>query len=187
MRGACCTRKRGFDWKMPVFSSRSQFWPALHTPQQFSQKAQGTDHLLCAFWTGGTTARSMDIGSTSCTTIFQVSDRTIRCTLDRSGGCWEDFVWICLSSVGWLGQYWYVQLFPHKIYAASCLFCAYSAGLLKNYPLRIRSTYFSWILRSKCRKYGSESRNIGQSKPKRTISQQKARGPKTSETYTINK
>jgi hypothetical protein len=39
------------------------FWPALHTPWQFSQKMQGTDHLLCAFWTAGFTAGPSDIGS----------------------------------------------------------------------------------------------------------------------------
>ena len=67
------------------------FWLALHTPRQFSQKAQGTDYLLCAFWTAGITARPPDIGSTSCILIFQISNRTIRCILDRSGGCCEDF------------------------------------------------------------------------------------------------
>ena len=32
---------------------------------------------LSAFWTAGITARPLDTGSTSCTTIFQVSNRTI--------------------------------------------------------------------------------------------------------------
>ena len=64
------------------------FLPALHTPGQFSEKAEGTDHLLCAFWTAGFTAHPPDIGSASCCIL----NRTIRCILDRSGGCWEDFV-----------------------------------------------------------------------------------------------
>ena len=68
------------------------FWPALHTPRQFSQKAQGTDHLSCALWTAGLTARPPDIGSASCYTIFQAINRSSRCILDQSGGCWEDFV-----------------------------------------------------------------------------------------------
>ena len=132
----------GFVWglyggvlngKCQSFVRDLSFWPALHRPQQFSQKAQGTDRFLCALWTAGYTARPPDIGSASCYTIFQVSNRTIRCILDRSGGCWEDFVWICLSSVGWLGQRWDVQLFRREIYAASRLFCAHSAGLLKSY------------------------------------------------------
>jgi hypothetical protein len=59
---------------------------------------------LWAFWTAGITGHPLDIGSTSCTTIFQVSNRTIRCILDRSGGCWEDFIRIFLSSVVWLAQ-----------------------------------------------------------------------------------
>jgi hypothetical protein len=57
---------RGFEWKMPIFVRDLNFWPALHTPRPFSQKAQGTDlgdHLLvlCAFWTAGFTARPPDI------------------------------------------------------------------------------------------------------------------------------
>jgi hypothetical protein len=51
---------RGFEWKIPIFCTRS-LWPAPHTPQQFSQKAQGTDHFLCAYWTAGFTARPPDI------------------------------------------------------------------------------------------------------------------------------
>ena len=110
-----------------------KFWPALHTPGQFSQKARGTDHLLCAFWTVGFTARPPDIGSVWGILIFQVSNRTVRCILDRSGDCWEDSDWICLSPAGWLGQRLDVQLFSHEIYAANRLFCAHSAGLLKSY------------------------------------------------------
>ena len=66
------------------------FWPARRTPRQFSQKAQGTHHLLCAFWTAGFTPRPPDIGSVWCTQIFQVSDRTIRCISKRSAGLYGD-------------------------------------------------------------------------------------------------
>ena len=71
------------------------FWPARHTPWQFSPIAHTTttDHLLCAFWTAGFTARPPDIGSARCTLIFQVSNRTIGCILKRSarlfGDCME--------------------------------------------------------------------------------------------------
>ena len=74
-------------------------------------------------------ARPPDIGSVRCILIFHVSNRTIRCILDRSGGCWEDSVWTCLSPAGWLGQRLNVQLFSHEIYAANRLFCAHSAGI----------------------------------------------------------
>ena len=128
---------RGFDRKMPIFGPWSGILAGwlLGTTLQFSKFPQTTDHLLCAFWTAGITARPPDIGSTTCSRIliFQVSNRTIRCILDKSGGCREDFVWICLSSVGWLGQRWEVQLFRHEIYAASRLFCAHSAILMKSY------------------------------------------------------
>ena len=66
------------------------FWPARHTPRQFSQKAQGTDQLLCAFWTAGFTARPPDIGSAWCNVIFQVSNRTIVCILKRSASLYSD-------------------------------------------------------------------------------------------------
>jgi hypothetical protein len=56
-------------------------WPAPHTPQQFSQKAQETDHVLCAYWTAGLTARPPDIGSASCYTIFQAINWSSRCIL----------------------------------------------------------------------------------------------------------
>ena len=62
------------------------------TPRQLSQKAQGTDYLLYAFWKVGFTARPPDIGSVCCIPIFQVSNRTIGCILDMFGGCWEDIV-----------------------------------------------------------------------------------------------
>ena len=51
---------------------------------------QGTDHLLCAFWTAGVTARPPDIGSGRCTPIFQVSNRTIGCILKRSARLYGD-------------------------------------------------------------------------------------------------
>jgi hypothetical protein len=76
---------RGFERKMPIFCPRS-LWPAPHTPQQFSRKAQGTDHFLCAYWTAGFTARPPDIGSASFYTIFQAINRSSRCILDQSGG-----------------------------------------------------------------------------------------------------
>ena len=127
--GRFCVRTlwRGLNGKCQSFVRDLNFWPALHTPGQFSQKAQGTGHLLSAFWTAGFTARQPGIGSASCYTIFQVSNRTIGCILDRSGGCSENFVWICLSPAGWLGQRLDVQLFSHEIYAANPLFCAHSA------------------------------------------------------------
>ena len=91
---------RGFDWEMPIFCPRSQFLVG-SSPRQFFQKAQGTDRLLCAFWTAGFTARPPDIGSVWCTGIFQVSNRTIVCILKQSaslyGDCmvtvWSQFVW----------------------------------------------------------------------------------------------
>ncbi len=66
------------------------FGPARHTPQQFSQKVQGTDHLLCAFWTAGFTARPPDIGSARCNAVFQGQNRTIGCILDRSARLYGD-------------------------------------------------------------------------------------------------
>ena len=70
------------------------FWPARHTPRQFSPIAHTTDHLLCAFWTAGIRTRPLDIMSAGCTIIFQVSNRTIVCILKRSaslldGDCME--------------------------------------------------------------------------------------------------
>ena len=92
---------RGLNKKCQSFVRDLSFWPALHTPWQFSRKVQGTHHLLCAFWTAGFTARPPDIGSVWCTTIFQVSNRTIVCILKQSaslyGDCmvtgWSQFVW----------------------------------------------------------------------------------------------
>jgi hypothetical protein len=66
------------------------FWPARHTPQQFSPIAHNPDHLLCAFWTAGFTARPPDIGSARCNGLFQVSHRTIGCILDRSARLYGD-------------------------------------------------------------------------------------------------
>ena len=83
----------GLTGKCQSFVRNLNFWPARHTPRQFSQKVQGTDHLLCAFWTAGFTPRPPDIGSVGCILIFQVSNRTIGCILKRSdrlyGNCME--------------------------------------------------------------------------------------------------
>ena len=51
---------------------------------------QETDHLLCAFWTAGFTARPPHIGSGRCNLIFQVSNRTIRCILKRYARLYGD-------------------------------------------------------------------------------------------------
>jgi hypothetical protein len=90
--GRFCMRAlwRRIDWKCQSFVHNLNFWPSRHTPQQFSQKVQGVDHLLCAFWTAGFTARSPDIGSVRCNTIFQVSNRTIGCILKRSARLYGD-------------------------------------------------------------------------------------------------
>ena len=77
----------GLNGKCQSFVRDLSLWPAPHTAQQFSQKAQGTDHFLCAYWTAGFTARPPDIESASCYTIFQAINRSSRCMLDRSGGC----------------------------------------------------------------------------------------------------
>jgi hypothetical protein len=83
----------GLTGKCQSFVRDLSFWPARRTPRQFSQKTQGTDQLLCAFWTAGITPRPPDIGSASGYKIFQVSNRTIRCILKRSirlyGDCME--------------------------------------------------------------------------------------------------
>ena len=76
--------------KCQSFVRNLNFWPARHTPPQFFQKVQGTDHLLCAFWTAGFMARPPDIGSVRCNGIFQVSNRTIGCILDRSARLYGD-------------------------------------------------------------------------------------------------
>ena len=84
----------GLAGKCQSFGRDLNFWPALHRPQQFPQIAHSSDHLLCAFWTAGVTARPLDIGSVWCTLIFQVSNRTSVCILKRSarlyGDCMED-------------------------------------------------------------------------------------------------
>ena len=86
----CGLYGEGLIGKYQFFVRDLSFWPVLHTPRQFSQKAQGTHHLLCAFWTAGFTARPPDIGSVWCTIIFQVSNRTIRCILNRSARLYGD-------------------------------------------------------------------------------------------------
>ena len=83
----------GLTGKCQSFARDPSFWPACHTPRHFSRKMQGTDHLLCAFWTAGFTARPPDIGSVRCTIIFQVSNRTIRCILKRSARLYGDCMW----------------------------------------------------------------------------------------------
>jgi hypothetical protein len=58
---------------------------------KFSPIAHNPGHLLCAFWTAGFTPRPPDIGSARCNGLFQVSNRTIGCILDRSArlyGLW---------------------------------------------------------------------------------------------------
>jgi hypothetical protein len=89
----------GLTGKCKSFVRDLSFWLARRTPQQFSPIAHNQlhnpDHLLCAFWTAGFTARPPDIGSVCvwCNTIFQASNRTIRCILKRSarfyGDCME--------------------------------------------------------------------------------------------------
>ena len=109
---------RGFDIKVPIFGPWSGILAGCYA-RCLARHYSFTDHWLCAFWTAGITARPLDIGSNSCIQIFQISTRTIRCILDRSWEFWEGFVWICLSSVGLLGQPWDVHLFSQEIYAAS--------------------------------------------------------------------
>jgi hypothetical protein len=76
--------------KCQSFVRDLSFWPARHTPRPFSHKGQGTDQLLCAFWTAGFTPRPPDIGSEWCILIFQVSNRTIGCILKRSARLYGD-------------------------------------------------------------------------------------------------
>ena len=76
--------------KCQSFVRNLNFWPARHTPRQFSPIAHNPDHLLCAFWTAGFTARPPDIGSVRCNPIFQVQNRTIGCILDRSARLYGD-------------------------------------------------------------------------------------------------
>ena len=87
MAGKCLTGK---SLTLKSFVCDHIFYWALRTPQQFSQKAQGTDQLLCAFWTAGFTARPPDIGSVLCNLIFQLSNRTIGCILKRSASLYGD-------------------------------------------------------------------------------------------------
>ena len=76
--------------KCQSFVRNLNFWPARHTPRQFSPIAHNPGHLLCAFWTAGFTARPPDIGSVRCTGIFQGQNRTIGCILDRSARLYGD-------------------------------------------------------------------------------------------------
>ena len=119
VRATCCTRNffkkpcaigeilifymfwAGFVWglygggltgKCRSFVRDLSFWPALHTPQQFSPFAQTTDHLLCAFWTAGFMARPPHTctGSALCILIFQVPNRTISCIFKWSTRLYGD-------------------------------------------------------------------------------------------------
>jgi hypothetical protein len=64
----------------------------------FPQFPHTLDALLCAHWTAGFMARPPDIGSTTCTTTFQVSNRTISFILDRFGGFWEFFFFLWIQA-----------------------------------------------------------------------------------------
>ena len=81
---------REFELKIPIFCPRSQFLAgSSHAAAIFSKSAM-TDHLLCAYWTAGFTARAPDIRSATCTLLFQVPNRTIRCILNRSARSYGD-------------------------------------------------------------------------------------------------
>ena len=82
------------------------FWPARHTPQQFSPIAHNLDHLLFAFWTAGFTARPPGMGSVWCTPLFHVSNRTIVCILKQSASLYGD----CMVTVWSQAKIW-TQLF----------------------------------------------------------------------------
>jgi hypothetical protein len=76
------------------------------------------DHWLCTHWTAAFTARPPRMGSTTCNTIFQVSNRAIRCILERSGSGLEaagrilyEFAYHQLRDSGNTGMYSY---FPMK-------------------------------------------------------------------------
>ena len=182
---------RVFDWKMQIFGPRSQFLAAFSHAAAISSKSASDYSLItavCAFWTAGFTARPPGIGSASCYTIFQVSNRTIGCILDRSGGCCEDIVWICLSLAGWLGQRWDVQLFSHEIYTASRLFFAHSAGLLKSYICTCRVSdrhiFHEYFGRNGVNR-GQNLEILGNPTQNNLIA--KVLGAKTSETYIVKK
>jgi hypothetical protein len=78
--------------KCQSFVRDLNFWPARHTPQQFSPIAHRSnpDHLLCAFWTAGVTPRPPDIGSVRGIQIIQASNRKIGCILDGSARLYGD-------------------------------------------------------------------------------------------------
>jgi hypothetical protein len=90
----------GLTGKCQSFAHNLNLWPSRHTPQQFSQKVQGTDHLLCAFWTAGFTARPPDIGSVRCNGIFQGQNRTIGCIVDSSKGVFGRVSAFCVHPCG---------------------------------------------------------------------------------------
>jgi hypothetical protein len=83
MRASCCMGVlcRGFDRKMQIFGQWSGILAgcsARHCNFLNSHKWLITDYIVCAYWTAGITRRPPDIRSTSCTTIFQVLDRTCK-------------------------------------------------------------------------------------------------------------
>ena len=103
--------------KCQSFVRDLSFWPALRTPRQFSQKVQGTDHLLCAFWTAGLTTRPPDIGPVWCTPIFQISHRTIVCILKRSDRLYGDSIYRSIQAYGPLSEKFHVlRVFQSETY-----------------------------------------------------------------------
>ena len=75
----------GFEWKMPIFCPRPQFLAgSSHAPAIFSKSARDSSLIVMII-----------TGSTTCNTIFQVSNRTIRCILDRSG--WRLLGGFCMN------------------------------------------------------------------------------------------
>jgi hypothetical protein len=78
---------RGFDKKMQIFGPWSGILAGSSARRcNFvqSHKLLIIDYAL--IW-------QLASGRVRCYTIFQVSNRSSRCILDRSGGCWEDFLW----------------------------------------------------------------------------------------------
>ena len=160
LRASCCKLKKFKkpcgNWAIETFSgfrailyggSMEEFWMEnanlwsvirdsgrlLYTRLQLSRFPRTTDRLLWTYWTAGIMARPPDIVPTSGNTIFHVLNRSSRC-IGRP-------VWRLLGGFRkslpiiswWLGRRRDVQLFFHEMYAASRLFCAHSAGLLKTY------------------------------------------------------
>ena len=85
---------RGLSGKCQSLVHDPSFWPALRTPRQFSQKAEGTDYFILIMRFFDSWLHGASPGYTMCsrvgvvyssTLIFQVSNRTIVCILKRSG------------------------------------------------------------------------------------------------------